>query len=385
MEEGRTEFDTGEIFRMHGQEYECNHPMYSEQRKALRAIASCRTSRLGGHKEKCRSCGYIRPVYNSCRNNNCPKCQGTKRRKWVGERIEELLPVPYFHLIFTISDFFNYLYFTHYKELNNALFKASSDTLLHFFKKKGGIPAITAVLHTWGQTMCIHPHIHILATGGCMSPDRKTWIKVGSNKYLFNVEKLSEEFKERFIREIKKNIPGINVPEFISDKDWVVFCKKPFAGAEVIVKYLGRYVCRSAISNRRIIDFADGEVTFEYKDYKNTDANDIPETKRLPVTAIEFIRRFLQHIPPLNFRKIRFYGILAGRKREAKLKSAKELLALANFGEEVEKTPVVSELEDNNKCPECETGSMEVIDTLLAHGPPFIIFLNEMKRGQYAA
>lgn len=385
MERGRTEYDTGEIFRTHGQEYENKYPMFSEQRKAMRAIASCRTSVLGGHRIRCSNCAHEDISYNSCRNNNCPKCQANKRRKWVGERIEELLPVPYFHLIFTISDFFNQFYFSYYKELNNSLFKASSDTLLYFFRKKGGVPAMTSVLHTWGQTMCIHPHVHMLVTGGCLSPDRKEWIKVGSNKYLSDVTELSGEFKKRFLREIKKKIPGIIVPEYISDKDWVVFCKKPFAGAEVIVKYLGRYVYRSAISNRRITSFSDAKVTFEYKDYKDTDINGKSEIKYLPVTSEEFIRRFLQHIPPANFRRIRFYGILAGKDREAKLKAAKELLALANFGEDQEKPPVISEIEYDFKCPQCESGTMEIIDTLLPHGPPFITFLNERKRGLYAA
>lgn len=385
MERGRTEYDTGEIFRTHGQEYENRYPMFSEQRKAMRAIASCRTSVLGGHRIKCNNCAHEDISYNSCRNNNCPKCQANKRRQWVGERIEELLPVPYFHLIFTISDFFNQFYFSYYKELNNSLFKASSDTLLYFFRKKGGVPALTSVLHTWGQTMCIHPHVHMLVTGGCLTPDRKEWIKAGSNKYLFDVTELSAEFKKRFLREIKKKIPGINVPEHIITKDWVVFCKKPFAGAEAIVKYLGRYVNRSAISNRRINGFSNEKVTFEYKDNKDTYSGDIPKVKNMTISSIEFIRRFIQHIPPLNFRRIRFYGILAGKDREAKLKAAKELLALADFGEEQEKPDVIAEIESVHICVQCESGTMEIIDTLLPHGPPFVTFLNERKRGLYAA
>ena len=381
MEAKRTEFDLGEIIRTFGQEYERKHPMYSEQRKAFRAIASCRTSVLGGHKFKCSKCGAEEISYNSCRNNNCPKCQGIKRKKWVKSRIEELLPVPYFHVIFTISDFFNNLHYSHYKALYNAIFSASSAALLCFFKKRGGIPAITAIAHSWGQTMCVHPHVHMLVTGGCLSFDKKEWIRIGNN-YLFDVEKLSKEFKKRFLKEINKRIPGLVIPDNINEKEWVVFCKKPFAGAEVVVKYLGRYVNRSAIANSRIKDISEGIVTFEYKNYKKCDKNDIPETATMPLDADEFIRRFMQHIPPDNFRRVRFYGITAGKEGKAKLQAARELTLLENFTLQESE---VSEKEPANLCKQCESGIMEVIETLLPHGPPHLTFFNERKRGYHAA
>lgn len=381
MTEGRTEFDTGEIFRLHGQEYENKYPMHSEQRKALRAIASCRTSVLGGHIEKCSNCGFQQPVYNSCRNNNCPKCQGIKRRQWVEERLKELLPVSYFHVIFTIPNTFNILFNSYYRKLNDALFRASSATLLHFFRKLGGEPAMMSILHTWGQTMCLHPHVHILATGGCLSFDRKNWIKIGNN-YLFNVKKLSAEFKKRFIKEIEKHIPEFEIPEESKEKDWVVNCRKPFAGAAKVVEYLGRYTYRSVISNRRILNFSDNKVAIDYKDYKDTDADNVPKHKNMTISAIEYIRRFIQHIPPLNFRRIRFYGILAGSERKTKLRTARDLLVFEEFQEERQ---TETETDSCNLCSQCENGSMEVIETLLPHGPPFIIFLNERKRAQYAA
>ena len=385
MKNRRTEYDLGEIIRTFGQEYERKYPMYSEQRKAFRAIASCRTSVLGGHKLKCSNCGYEEISYNSCRNNNCPKCQGIKRRKWVASRIEELLPVPYFHLIFTISDYFNELHYSHYKELYNALFSASSKTLLYFFKQKGGVPAITAIAHSWGQTMCVHPHVHMLVTGGCLSFDRKKWIKI-SNNYLFDVKELSHDFKKRFLKEIKKRIPELVIPEIINTKEWVVFCKKPFAGAEVVVKYLGRYVNRSAIANSRIKNVSDRTVTFEYKNYKKYDKNGIPAIETMTLKANEFIRRFMQHIPPKGFRRVRFYGIPAGREKEAKMQAAEELTRMEYRTLEEERQPHSSqETEDAHICPQCKSGTIEIVETLLAHGPPFIIFRNETERDNHAA
>ena len=385
METKRTKFDLGEIIRSDGQEYECSHSMYSEQRKAFRAIASCRTSVLGGHKFKCSKCSYEEISYNSCRNNNCPKCQGIKRKEWVEARIEELLPVPYFHLIFTISDFFNDLHYSYYKELYSALFSASSGALLYFFKKRGGIPAITAIAHSWGQTMCVHPHVHMLVTGGCLSFDKKEWIRIGNN-YLFDVKELSAEFKKRFLKEINKRIPQLVISESIKEKEWVVFCKKPFAGAEVVVKYLGRYVNRSAIANSRIKDVSDDIVTFEYKNYRKCDKNDIPETTTMHLETDEFIRRFLQHIPPANFRRVRFYGITAGKDCKGKLQAARELTYLENFTLQESQTQVeIFETSIPHQCPQCETGTMEVIETLLPHGPPLITFRNEIGRIHYAA
>ena len=384
METARTEYDLGVIIRSHGQKYERKHPMYSEQRKAFRAIASCRTAVLGGHKLKCGHCGHEEISYNSCRNNNCPKCQGIKRKEWVGARIEELLPVPYFHLIFTISDIFNDLQYSHYQALYNAIFSASSGALLCFFKKTGGVPAITSIAHSWGQTMCVHPHVHMLVTGGCLLFDRKNWITIGNN-YLFDVKALSAEFKKLFLKEIKKRIPQLLIPESINDKEWVVFCKKPFAGAEIVVKYLGRYVNRSAIANSRIKDVSHGTVTFEYKNYKNCD-NNIPATETMTLDADEFIRRFMQHIPPANFRRVRFYGILAGRECKAKLQAAKELTMLDNFTlSELETTTEVPETQIQHPCPQCENGAMEIVETLLPHGPPCIIFRNETGRNTNAA
>jgi hypothetical protein len=324
--------------------------------------------------------------YNSCRNNNCPKCQGIKRRIWVAERMDELLDAPYFHTIFTIPDYFNPLHHTHYKELYNALFSASSSTLLVFFKKRGGVPAITAIAHSWGQTMCVHPHVHMLVTGGCLSFDEKRWINIGNN-YLFDVRKLSAEFKRRFAKEIKKRVPDFQVPDTVYEKEWVVFTKKPVAGAEVVVKYLARYVNRSAIANSRIKAFSNGNVTFEYKNHKKTDADGKPAVENMTLAVDEFIRRFLQHVPPDNCRRSRFYGILAGRRRKEKTRVAKELALSANFA--LSGDDAIEQPEDEpstHSCPECAAAAaMEIVETLLPHGPPHITFRNEVNRGSNVA
>ena len=300
--------------------------MGSAQRKALRALAVCRTAYLGGHLEQCNHCGFEHPHYNSCRNSNCPKCQGIQRRKWVNARLEEVLPVPYFHCVFTVPSSISDALIGMEKVLYRVLFQASSQTLLHFFKKRYGCePALTSVLHTWGQTMSRHPHVHFLVTGGGLSLDRKRWISTG-DQYLFDVKELSKEFRARFLKGLKK--AKIVVDEGVcEEQDWVVYCQKPFAGAERVIEYLGRYTYRTAISNRRIQSVSETEVTLDYKDYRDEDENGIPKHKLMTVDGVKFIRLFLQHILPSGFRRIRFYGILAGKERRSKLKRCKELLS----------------------------------------------------------
>lgn len=233
--------------------------------------------------------------------------------------------------------------------------------------------------------MSIHPHVHMLVTGGCLSFDKKEWIRIGNN-YLFDVKTLSAEFKKRFLKDINKRIPQLVIPESINDKEWVVFCKKPFAGAEIVVKYLGRYVNRSAIANSRIENVSNGKVTFEYKNYRKCDKNDIPAAGTISLEIDEFIRRFMQHIPPDNFRRVRFYGITAGKECKAKLQAARELTFLENFTLQIPETPAeVFETSIPYLCSQCEKGTMEMVDTLLPHGPPLITFRNEIGRNHYAA
>ncbi len=370
----RPAYDVGQIFREHGQEYERSHLLSSAQRKALRAIAVCRTEYLGGHLEQCDHCGFEHPHYNSCRNVNCPKCQGIERRRWVKKRLEEMLPVPYFHLIFTIPNSLCGGQLVSDVDLYRLLFSASSKTLLHFFRTHFGVePGIISVLHTWGQTMCRHPHVHFLVTGGGLSLDRQRWIFT-SPDYLFDVKKLSREFRKRFLKELQKLAP-CSSPDIVDGQDWVVYCQKPFAGPEKVIEYLSRYVYRTAISNRRIKSFSDGEVTFDYKDYRDEDAKGVPKHKDMCVSALTFIGLFLQHVLPSHFRRIRFYGFLAGRERSTKLERCRQLLA--HLFEESTTTRDDELVSEERICPKCQIGHFLSIEELKPTRPPPIIFANE--------
>ena len=394
LESGRTEHDVGEIFRLFGQAYERRYPMRSEQRKALRAIAVCRMKYLGGHLEQCDHCDFERPCYNSCRNVHCPKCQGMERQKWVNKRLKELLPVPMLplrcrhfgrpvsagasaHVVFTlpseISDELKGFGEMVYREL----FRASSQTLLYFFKsKRGGQPGLIGVLHSWGQTMSRHPHVHFLVTGGCLSFDKKRWVPSGS-EYLFEVKELSADFRKRFLKGLKRN--EVELSELkAEEKDWVVYCRKPFAGPERMIEYQGRYVNRTAISNRRIQSITEGEVTFDYKDYRDEDEKGVPKHKSMIVDGVTFIRLFLQHVQPSHFRRIRYYGILAGKTRSQKIRCVRKLF---NVVDERAST----QTEDGGRehwiiCPKCRKGELVVVSILFRIRPPPIIFANERVR-----
>ena len=381
LKEDRTEHDVGEIFRLFGPVYEQRYSMSSSQRKALRALAVCRTGYLGGHLEQCDHCGFERPHYNSCRNVNCPKCQGIQRRKWVTARLEELLPVPYFHVVFTVPSSIGDALIGIDKTLYQVLFQASSQTLLHFFKTQYGVePGLISVLHTWGQTMSRHPHVHFLVTGGGLSLDRSRWGST-SDTYLFDVKELSKEFRVRFLKGLNK--AKIVIAEGVcEEKDWVVYCRKPFAGAERVIEYLGRYTYRTAISNRRIQSVSGTEVSFDYKDYRDEDDNGIPKHKLMTVDGVTFIRLFLQHILPSGFRRIRFYGILAGRERAAKLERCRELLC--SLTTDAPRTRPEEESLEIGLCPQCRKGELIAILNLEPIRPPPITFANERKLNRVA-
>lgn len=285
--------------------------------------------------------------------------------------MSELIPGPYFHCVFTVPDTFNDLHNTHYREFYSALFKASSNTLLRFYSDRGGVPSMIAVLHTWGQTMALHPHIHFLVSGGCLSFDKKRWI-ASRKDFLFDVKDLSNVFKELFLAEILKRIPDLYINNATRNKNWVVHCTRPFAGAKKVIEYLGRYTYRSSLSNRRILNVENGYVTIDYKDYSDVDEVGVAKHKPMKFTAEEFIRRFLQHIPKSNFRRIRTYGILAGSDREEKLAIAKSLAPKEDGEAEV----VCEEysLEDLTLCSQCGDGHMVMVRILPANGPPPIIF-----------
>lgn len=383
----RTPHGVGEIIRRFGAAYTCSRPVSAWHRRVLRALAACRTAALGGHLERCEACSFERPVYNSCGNRNCPTCQGKLSRKWLSGRMADLLNTPYFHCVFTLPDAFNVLAGYNASVLYGLLFKAASETLKAMARKHldGGQLGMIGVLHTWGQTLWLHPHVHFVVTGGALSADRSSWFSTGPD-FLFDVYEMSGAFRKRFCALLRKATldfsgeashladPG-RFEAFVAEQEargWVVYCKKPFAGPRQVLAYIARYTHRVAISNRRIVDVAeDGTVTFDYKDY-SADSGRAP-TRRMRLSAVEFIGRFLRHILPRGFRKIRAYGLLAGANKAEKLAAARALLGPTpdleqDCTEEREDDPPSQAL-----CPQCGRGIMRRHRELLpGRAPPVI-------------
>ena len=301
----------------------------------MHAIEICRTAELGGHVDEC-ECGHTRISYNSCRNRHCPKCQFLRKEKWIQARQRDLLPIRYFHVVFTIPDLVNPLVVRNQEVLYNILFKAVKETLLELGKRMGKIGFI-CILHTWGQNLMDHPHIHCIVTGGGLCTNR--W--VSSRKKFFLPEKvMSRLFRGKFLFYLKSaydkltfagNVSYLKEKEAFRDllsqlykKDWVVYCKPPFKGPETVIEYLGRYTHRVAISNNRIIGMEDGKVSFSWKDYADDN-----KKKIMTLTASEFIRRFLLHVLPDRFVKIRHYGLLGNRNRKQDLEACRMALGVA--------------------------------------------------------
>lgn len=352
----------------------------------MSAIESCRTSKLGGHLDTCDECGHIRISYNSCRNRHCPKCQTLAKEKWLDDRKDDLLPVGYFHVVFTIPEELNFITLINQKEMYSILFKAVSETLLELsrdIKYLGAEIGFTSILHTWGQNLMNHPHLHCVVPGGGLSLDGKRWINCRKD-FFIPVKVLSKKFRGKFLYYFKKayynnklNLLGdvkyLNEKyafqcflDKLHNKKWVVYCKPPFNSPEHVLEYLGRYTHRVAISNNRIVKFEDGLVTFKWRDYKDNN-----KQKLMTVTAEEFIRRFLMHILPSKFVKIRHYGILSNRNRNSKLKLCKGLTGMVfkkksislskQSAAEIFKTLTGI---DFNKCPHCKKGTMITTQTI---------------------
>jgi hypothetical protein len=334
-------FEVGDVVRAHGDDYCHAHRPSSAQRKVLRNIAACRTPALGGHVDECDSCGHVRISYNSCRDRHCPKCQGPRRAEWLAQRIERLLPVPYFHVVFTLPDDLRPLALRNKRLAYKILFDAASQTLLQIArdpKHLGAQIGITAVLHTWGQNLLFHPHLHCVVTGGGLSPDGTRWV-AGRDGYFLPVNVLGKLFRGKFLDalhtawkegelDLAGSIAELNDPmrwaglkDRLYRKNWVVYAKPPFGGPEHVFRYLGRYTHRVAISNHRITEFDAGRVTFTLRDYKNDAAK-----RHMTLDAGEFLRRFLLHVLPKAFVRIRHYGLSAGRNVHTKLAAARELL-----------------------------------------------------------
>lgn len=365
------------VFKEYGQVFRKNHKLPTHVKKAMTAIEHCRTSALGGHADTCDECGYSRISYNSCRNRHCPKCQILTKERWIEARKDDLLHVKYFHVVFTVPDTLNLVIFQNQKETYKILFRAVSETLLELAQDKkylGAKLGFTSILHTWGQNLMHHPHLHCIVPGGGLNSINQ-WVD-SMKKFFIPVKVLSRKFRGKFLSYLKKSYAenrlkfyGIqailsNELEFLNflsplyKEDWVVYCKPPFKNASNVIEYLGRYIHRVAISNNRILKLEDGNVTFQWRDYRE-DKNE----KRMTVTAEEFIRRFLIHILPDRFTKIRHYGLLGSRNKTTRLKLCKKLTGTLENPKPKEKASYLQLLmkltgKDFSMCPCCGLGRL---------------------------
>jgi predicted Zn-ribbon and HTH transcriptional regulator len=345
------------------------------QVKVLNAILRCRTAALGGHRDECTRCGYQTISYNSCRNRHCPKCQTNAREKWLIARQRELLPVDYYHLVFSVPHALVPLIWQNKRILFRLLFEASAETLLEVAadpKHLGAEIGFLSILHTWGQTLQRHPHIHCVVPGGGLSPDRERWIR-SPPRFFLPVRVLSRVFRGKFVAGLKrafaqKKLAFHGACLQLADKaafakflrtlfreDWVVYAKRPFGGPEHVLHYLARYTHRVAISNHRLVDLTDTHVTFRWKDYAHHN-----KRRTMTLTHEAFLRRFLEHLLPRGFPRIRYFGLLANRRRGVFLPLCRTLLAAQPPVEVANPTEPAVRL-----CPCCQ-GPMRILEFLTA-------------------
>ena len=381
--------EVADIFRAFGAAYRDAHGPQMHQRhfRAMRAIEICRTEQLGGHVDECEHCGVLRISYNSCRNRHCPKCQSLDKERWLEARKRDVLPTRYFHLVFSIPQKLRPLALRNQSIVYSIFFKAVSKTLKELAqdpKHLGAEIGFISILHTWSQTLIDHPHVHCIVTGGGLSVDGKRWI--GSKKKFFiPVKVLSRMFRGKFLHYLRKAYKSgkLKFPGMIEDltgktafknlmnecytQDWVVYCKPPFKNAEMVIDYLGRYTHRVALSNDRIERCEGGYVTIRYRDSEDND-----KIKWITLDTFEFLRRFLLHILPDAFVKIRHYGILSNRNRKTKLVRCKELLGVCpnpeqGKGQKETWEDLLTRITgiDPRICPLCGKGKMRLKEILL--------------------
>jgi hypothetical protein len=382
----RPALEVADIFRDHGPAWrDANRGHVSlDQMKVMTAIERCRTAALGGHVARCENdaCGHTVIAYNSCRNRHCPKCQGAAAREWLAAREAEVLPVGYFHVVYTLPAELRDVAYQNKRVIYDLLMKAAAETTLTIAadpKRLGARIGITAVLHTWGSTLAHHPHVHMIVPGGGLSDDGSRWISSRSN-FLVHVKVLARLFRGRFLAMLAKahaeeRLKFFNTHAGLADKrafkrflaplrhiKWVVNCKDPFAGPQQVLRYLSRYTHRVAISNRRLLTADDGGVSFRWKDYRIEGPG---RWKTMTLTAHEFIRRFLMHVLPKGFHRIRHYGLFANGNRAANFARARELLGAAPRVVEPEEETAAAPRDEPrvlpSPCPRCG-GRMIVIE-----------------------
>jgi len=391
----RTSLEVADIFRNAGSAYRTTHcgHLSLAQLKVMTAIENCRTAALGGHVEACEDCGHWRIAYNSCRNRHCPKCQGAAARTWLAEREADLLPVGYFHVVFTLPAEIASIAFQNKAVVYDLLFRAASETMLTIAadpRHLGARIGITAVLHTWGSALTHHPHVHMVVPGGGIALDGSRWIS-SRPAFLLPVRVLGKLFRRLFLTRLVQLYDAGKLAFFkalaslterraflrhlapVRKVRWVVYAKAPFAGPEAVLAYLSRYTHRVAISNRRLISFEENGVTFRYKDYRRSE----PERQSIMTLATdEFIRRFLSHVLPRGFHRIRHYGLLASASRKTNLARARALLEVAAPPDE----EILLEPTDLRPACPCCGGHMIIIETFerwrQPRAPPNMPMLN---------
>jgi hypothetical protein len=378
-------WEVADIFQRHGDAYRRAHDGHlgRVERRVMSAIALCRTAALGGHAESCADCGFVRQAYNSCRNRHCPKCQGRARAAWLAARRAELLPVQYFHVVFTMPAAAAEIAFQNKQTVYALLFHAAAETLRRIAadpKHLGAEIGLVAVLHTWGQTLQHHPHVHCVVPGGGPSPDGTRWIACRPGFFL-PVRVLSRLFRRLFLDELCaafeagqlgfcKNLAHLAEPASFARRlrdlrrvEWVVYAKPPFGGPQQVLAYLGRYTHRVAIANSRLLTVTDDDVAFRWKDYRHHG-----KSKIMALDADEFIRRFLLHTLPDGFHRIRHYGFLANGHRAAKLALCRKLLADRPIIDPATRTEPKEAIIAFDRCP-CCGGPMVTLAVLLRPSP----------------
>ncbi len=371
------------IMELHGESYTKSKKLPPNILKALYSIKDCRTAALGGHVYECDECGEKKISYNSCRNRHCPKCQAYAKEMWIYERSKSLLPTHYFHIVFTIPEQLNSLILFNQKEMYSILFTAVSETLLELSKDKKYLNAnigFTTILHTWGQNLMYHPHIHCIVPGGGLSTDSSKWIN-SKKKFFIPVKVLSRKFRGKYLfylnelykkdkLKFPKSISELSFKELFNEfkdslykKEWIVYSKAPFSSAEYVLKYLGRYTHRVAISDNRIIKVDKEQIIFKWRDYKNNN-----KEKIMSLSPREFIRRFSMHVLPNRFVKIRHYGILGNRNKKLKFKRCIEIFRIKpkDF-ENLSSAELFFKLTGINigKCSKCENGNLIKIEKIM--------------------
>lgn len=364
----KAQYELADVLHAHWLEIEQSKQINGWQLRTLGAIKRCRTAALGGHIDACTSCGNIRISYNSCRNRHCPKCQGREREKWMEKREAELLPVPYFHVVFTLPDTLNQLVMHQPKAVYESLFAAAWQTIETFGKDEkhlGAQAGMICILHTWGQTLTLHPHLHCIVPGGGLTKAGNWKTAKSQGKYLFPVKAMSKVYKSKYLSALRQRIPDVDrqMLNLLYKKDWVVYAKRPFGHASQVVEYLGRYTHKIAISNHRLENVDEKTVSFGYKDYRKG-----AQKQSMTLDGMEFIRRFALHILPKGLVRIRHYGILSSSSKLKTIPTIRMQLPASQSckPKDERKATAYNPL----ICPCCKTETMKTIEILPRRGPP---------------